>query len=114
MLEKYASLHPDFEYIINNGDINNRKYVTNTGRFIAKDTGRTSYLDMIKHTKISCYATPGIDEAKRETITFNQVTPRLFEMLCNGCMVIGHYPLSADTIWYNLSSVVPQLSLIHI
>ena len=109
MLEKYASLHPDFEYIINNGDINNRKYVTNTGRFIAKDTGRTSYLDMIKHTKISCYATPGIDEAKRETITFNQVTPRLFEMLCNGCMVIGHYPLSADTIWYNLSSVVPQV-----
>ena len=64
---------------------------------------------MIKHTKISCYATPGIDEAKRETITFNQVTPRLFEMLCNGCMVIGHYPLSADTIWYNLSSVVPQV-----
>ena len=109
MLEKYASLHPDFEYIINNGDINNRKYVTNTGRFIAKDTGRTSYLDMIKHTKISCYATPGIDEAKRETITFNQVTPRLFEMLCNGCMVIGHYPLSADTIWYNFSSVVPQV-----
>lgn len=85
MLEKYASLHPDFEYIINNGDINNRKYVTNTGRFIAKDTGRTSYLDMIKHTKISCYATPGIDEAKGKQLLLIKL--RLVYLRCSVMVV---------------------------
>lgn len=109
MLEKYASVNSDFEYIINKGDINNRMYITNKGRFVASDTGRASYLDMIRKTKISCYSTPGIDESKKDSFTFNQVTPRLFEMICNSCMVIGHYPLSADTLWYDLPSIVPQV-----
>ena len=30
-------------------------------------------------------------------------------MLCNGCQVIGHYPQAADTLWYNISSVVPNV-----
>lgn len=64
---------------------------------------------MIQKTKISCYTTPGIDESKKETSNFNQVTPRLFEMLCNQCHVIGHYPNSYDTNWYNLNSIVPNV-----
>ena len=109
MLDKYASLHDDFTYIMNNGDIENRQYIDHRGNIVAKDTGRSSYLDMISKTKISCYTTPGIDEAKKESSCFNQVTPRLFEMLCNGCMVIGHYPDSDDTLWYNLKSIVPEV-----
>lgn len=110
LLDEYALKHNDFEYILNNGDINNRVYISNKGNIVAKDNGRQSYLDMIKKTKISCYTTPGIDESKTETKSYNQVTPRLFEMLCNGCMVIGRYPNTADTIWYNLKSVVPNVS----
>ena len=109
MLDKYASLHDDFTYIMNNGDIENRQYIDHRGNIVAKDTGRSSYLDMISKTKISCYTTPGIDEAKKESSCCNQVTPRLFEMLCNGCMVIGHYPDSDDTLWYNLKSIVPEV-----
>ncbi len=110
LLDEYSSKHPDFEYITNNGDIDHREYVTNRGRFIAKDTGRASYLDVIRRTKITCYSTPGIDEGKKGSNGYNQVTPRLFEMLCNGCQVIGHYPNTSDTLWYNLASIVPNVS----
>ena len=109
LLDKYCSTHPDFYYISNNSDINHRQYIDNKGKVVAEDTGRDSYLSMIQKTKISCYTTPGIDESKKETSNFNQVTPRLFEMLCNQCHVIGHYPNSYDTNWYNLNSIVPNV-----
>ncbi len=109
MLDKYCEKNPDFIYIMNNGDINHRMYITNKGAFVAEDTGRQSYLEMIRKTKITCYTTPGLDEAKVETSRFNQVTPRLFEMLCGGCHVIGHYPDSADTQYYQLKNIVPNV-----
>lgn len=110
LLEEYAQKYPDFEYITNSGPSDNRVYVTNKGKIIAKDEGRSSYLEMISRTKISCYSTPGIDESKKESSSFNQVTPRLFEMLSNRCMVIAHYPISADTQWYNLKEYIPNVN----
>lgn len=109
LLEEYSRNHPDFEYILNRGGIENRSYVSNKGRFIAQDIGRASYLEMIAATKVSCYTTPGLDEAKAESSRFNQVTPRVFELLSNRCHVIGHYPANADTDWYGLSSLVPNV-----
>ena len=67
-------------------------------------------LNVIRKTKISCYTTPGIDESKEESNDYNQVTPRLFELLCNGCQVIGHYPLTDDVLWYDLPSIVPNVN----
>lgn len=109
LLDKYASRHPGFEYVLNKGSISNRSYETNLGRFVCADTGRESYLQMIASTRISCYTTPGIDESKVETRHFNQVTPRVFEMLSNACNVIGHYPSNPDTVWYDLASMVPNI-----
>ena len=109
LIDEYCAKHPDFTYVINNDDIENRQYVTNKGVFVAKDAGRASYLDMIRKTKITCYTTPGIDEAKKAPAPYNQVTPRLFEMLSNQCHVIGHYPVSDDTEWYELSKYIPNV-----
>lgn len=110
MLDKYCETHQDFTYIMNNGDINNRQYINHRGEVVADGNSRKAYLDMIKKTKISCYTTPGIDESKSDTSRFNQVTPRVFELLANGCQVIGHYPNDgADVVWYNLSHVVPNV-----
>ncbi|MBR5904988.1 MAG: hypothetical protein IKZ51_00850 [Bacteroidales bacterium] len=89
--------------------MDNRSYVTNKGQFVCADTGRESYLQMIASTRISCYTTPGIDESKPDSNRFNQVTPRVFEMLSNSCHVIGHYPNNPDTDWYDLSSIVPNV-----
>ena len=111
MQEEYARRHPDFVYLITTGTDRNRKYYTNKGEFVCEDTGRTSYLNMIRKTRITCYSTPGIDEGKKETTLYNQVTPRLFEMLCNGCQVIGHYPTDgADIIWYDLPCILQNVS----
>lgn len=110
LLEEYCHRHPEFKYIRNNGDINHRQYIDNRGNVIAEDAGRESYLEMIRRTKISCYTTPGIDEAKSQTTRYNQVTPRLFEMLCNGCQVIGHYPDTADVNWYGIRKIVPNVN----
>lgn len=32
-----------------------------------------------------------------------------FLLLCNGCHVIGHYPLGDDVLWYDLPSIVPNI-----
>jgi hypothetical protein len=108
-LEQYSDSHPEFVYVMNKGDIGNRSYVTNKGVFVGRDTGRESYLNMISETRVTCYTTPGLDEGKKESSDFNQVTPRLFEMLSRGCHVIGHYPKNADTEWYDLASIVPNV-----
>ena len=110
MLDRYCMSHPDFCYVYSKGKSSDRSYYTNRGNFVAKDTGRESYLEFMRQTKITCYSTPGIDESKRETDRYNQVTPRVLEMLSNGCQVIGHFPQSADVVWYNLNSVVPNVN----
>lgn len=110
MLNEYSKKHPEFVYIENKGNVNNRVYITNRGNIVAKDTGRKSYIQMIQNTKVSCYTTPGLDESKSETTRFNQVTPRLFEMLVNGCHVIGHYPTNgADVKYYEIEKIVPNV-----
>lgn len=110
LLDEYCSSHPDFTYIHSEGTEQNRSYLDHNGNIIAIDYGRQSYLDMISKTKISCYTTPGLDEAKKITGRFNQVTPRLFEMLTNGCSVIGHYPNNADTRYYQLDNLIPNVN----
>lgn len=111
MRDKYAAKHPDFFYLITKGDGANREYYTNKGIFVCKDSGRQSYLDMMARTKVTCYSTPGFDEAKADTSSFNQVTPRLFEMLNGGCQVMGHYPEDgADVKWYGIDGVVPRIT----
>lgn len=110
LLEEYSQKHPDFTYIMSRGTEHNREFYTNKGEFISKGDSRESYLNMIRRTRISCYSTPGCDSSKIVRAPYNQVTPRLFEMLCNGCSVLGHYPKdSADVLWYELESIVPNV-----
>ena len=108
LVEEYAAKHKDFEFVYSKGISVNREFWTNKGKYLGKDTGRESYIEFLRKTKISSYSTPGMDATKKAN--FNQVTPRLLEMLANGCLVIGHYPDSEDVLWYNLSSVVPNVT----
>ena len=109
MLKKYELSHPEFRYIVGSRSSKNREYIDNKGNFIAKDTGRESYINMIRSSKITCYTTPGLDSNKSETSMFNQVTPRLFEMLAGGCYVLAHYPDNADTRFYELDKYVGNI-----
>lgn len=109
LLDEYCKSHPNFSYIHRIGDNSKLIYVTNKGEIICEDKGRDSYINLIRKTRVSCYCTPGIDEAKVGSNSYNQVTPRLFEMLCNCCKVIGHYPNSSDVLWYDLQNIVPNV-----
>lgn len=109
LIKIYSERHPDFEYVYSKGISVNREYYTSKGKIIGKDTGRESYIKMLRMTKVTCYSTPGFDQGKGITNEYNQVTPRVLEMLANGCQVIGHYPNTDDVNWYNLSSVVPNV-----
>lgn len=109
MINKYVSKNQDFTYILSNDDIEHRVFITNKGDFIMKDEGRSTYLQMIRETKICTYTTPGLDKSKNQTDSFNQVTPRVLEMISGGCYVLGHYPNNCETRYYNLQSMVPQI-----
>lgn len=108
-LKQYEESHPDFRYIVGSRSSKNREYVDNKGKFVVKDSGRESYLNMIRSSKITCYSTPGLDSNKADTSTFNQVTPRLFEMMAGGCYVLAHYPDNADTRYYELDKYVGNI-----
>lgn len=110
LIEKYTEENPEFEYIVNQGEISNREYYTNSGKFVMKDNGRDSYLKIIQSSKITCYSTPGLDEGKEFKTSFNQVTPRLFEMIAGGCYVLGQYPKNEDVEFYELEKYVPNVN----
>lgn len=109
-IEKYSKTHTDFVYVFSKGTSVNREFYTNKGDYIGKDSGRDSYVELLRKIKVSCYSTPGIDESKKETGIYNQVTPRVLELLSNGCQVIGHYPNTADVRWYELEEIVPSVA----
>jgi hypothetical protein len=109
-IEIYTLKHPDFIFVVNNPDIFNRSYYFSNGDFIRHDEGRSSYIDVIRKTKISCYTTPGLDEGKEFKTRFNQVTPRFLEMLSNGVYLIGHYPENSDTLYYELEKLIPNVN----
>jgi hypothetical protein len=111
MLKKYESEYSDFTYVVSQGTGTGRTYWTNKGEFVGKDMGRESYIEMIRKTKITCYSTPGLDKTKDNPINgFNQVTPRLFEMIAGGCYVIGHYEDNPDTSFYELRKYIPNVN----
>lgn len=109
MLEKYCKNNPDFVYVRGNGDIDNRYFETNKGEFVSSGKTREDYLHMMSKAKITFYTTPGLDESKSITTSYNQVTPRFLEFLSRGCYVLARYPNNSDTKFYDLASIAENI-----
>lgn len=109
-LDKYCETHPEFIYVYGTADINNRQFMTNKGVYVGDAIGRENYLSMVKSAKIVFYSTPGCDEAKEGANGYNQVTPRFFECLSNGCLIMAHYTKNPDTDYYDLPSFSDDIS----
>lgn len=109
LLRIYSEKHPEFEYVLGSNDIDNRFFYTNKGANAGHAIGRDAYLRMLRSARIAFYTTPGLDLAKKETSFFNQVTPRLLELISGGCNVIAHYPVNADTIYYELDTFLKNV-----
>lgn len=109
-LNQYEEKHPDFEYLSQTLKDNELYYQSNKKGIIGKFQSRTEYYNLIKSAKISFYSTPGIDGGKIKTKGFNPVTPRFFELLSAGCHVIGRYPKSRETDFFNLETICPSVN----
>ncbi len=105
LLDRYCSENPDFEYVLGKGDIKNRYFETNKGKYLGDGKDMESYYKMINSAKIAFYSTPGCDEAKHEANGYNQVTPRFLELISGGCFIIAHYTDNPDTRYYQLGEI---------
>lgn len=113
MLEKwlqvYTEKYPDFSYILRQNKNGKLKYYDNKGNCMGFPDTREEYFKLLKRAKISFYSTPGIDGGEKYTNGFNQITPRLLEILSCGCHVIARWKDNPDSDYYQLHSICENI-----
>lgn len=108
-LDRFLERHPGVSYVIQRFE-NGRAFYGVRG--VAQPEGlesREGYLQLIRRSRVSFYATPGIDGGESRTGGFNPVTPRLFELLYAGCRLVGRYPDTEETRFFELEQVCPTV-----
>lgn len=108
-LNIYTEKHSDFSYILRKNNGNNLNYYDNKGNCMGFPDTREEYFKILRKAKISFYSTPGIDGGEKHTNGFNQVTPRLLEILSCGCHVIARWKDNPDTNYYQLDSICENI-----
>lgn len=108
-LQQFAEENPEIEYITTIEEGKSLYYHSNKQGIVGPADTHEQYLEMIKRAKIAFYATPGIDGGEVRTGGFNPVTPRLFELLYAGCHVIGRYPKTIETDYFQLDQICPAV-----
>lgn len=104
-LHTYAAKYPDFSYILRKNHDGKLAYFDNRGSHMEFPDSREEYFRLLRRAKISFYSTPGIDGGEIFTHGFNQVTPRLLEILVCGCHVIARWKDTPDSDYYKLSTL---------
>lgn len=104
-LQEFISSYPDLEYLKQQEKHGKLHYISNKRGWIGEFQSREAYSELLAASKITFYATPGIDGGEARTAGFNPLTPRFFEMLAAGCHVIARYPETVETNYYQMKSV---------
>ncbi len=106
---RYAQSHQHFRYIYRKMEGGKFYYYTSDNEIIGNINTREQYINLLRASRIGIYATPGIDGGEKRTNGFNQVTPRLFELICAGCHILARYPKNADTDYFQIDSLCPSI-----
>lgn len=109
-LKEFEQQHPEIEYLYQIMHKGSLYYSSNQRGIIGKFDTREEYLQLIRASRVSFYATPGIDGGEQRTGSFNPVTPRFFELLSAGCNIIARYPENADTHFFELPAICPSIN----
>jgi hypothetical protein len=109
-LERYVQRYPDTEYLYQQEIGGEYYYASNKTGVIGKFQGREEYINLLRASRISFYSTPGIDGGEIRTGGFNPVTPRYLELLAAQCRLLGKYPDNAETRFYELHRVCPNIT----
>ena len=108
-LDKFVQDKPEVELVAQqevNGEL---IYVSNKKGPLGKLDSREEYIQLLRASKIAFYTTPGIDGGEKRTGGFNPVTPRFLELLSAKCLIVARYPDNADTRFYELNRVCPNV-----
>lgn len=109
-LYKYVSTHHDFVYVYRKRVGNQFLYFSSTGESLGDINTREKYIDLMRKSRISLYATPGIDGDESRTNGFSQVTPRLLELISSGCHILARYKNNSDTDYYELETIAKSIN----
>lgn len=108
-LNRYASTHPGFTYVVSKNVDGVYQYYVNDGSCLGSFDTRDDFFKMMKWGRVGLYATPGIDGGENRTNGFSQVTPRLLEYIACGCHVIARYRKNSDTDFYEMNEFCPSV-----
>lgn len=108
-LEKFMQDQPEVELVAQQEVNGEFVYVSNKKGLLGKFDSREEYIQLLRASKIAFYTTPGIDGGERRTGGFNPVTPRFLELLSAQCLVVARYPDNADTRFYELNRICPNV-----
>jgi hypothetical protein len=109
-LQEFLVSYPDLEFLKQEEKQGTLHYISNKRGWIGEFQTRQAYADLLAASKVTFYATPGIDGGEARTAGFNPLTPRFFEMLAAGCHVLARYPATIETDWYDMKSVCPPVN----
>jgi hypothetical protein len=109
-LETFSQKYPKVEYLYQQEIDGEFHYVSNQRGPLGKFQSRESYIGLLQASKISFYSTPGLDGGEKRTGGFNPVTPRYLELLNAQCLLLGRYPDNAETRFYELEKVCPNVA----
>lgn len=107
---QYAERHPSFIYIYRELAPGFKNlYFSNRGEELGDMHTREQYMGLMRQCRVGLYAAAGCETGDyREE--FGHVTPRLLEYLSQGCHVLAHYKRNADTDWWGLPSLCPDVA----
>lgn len=115
-LERYAAEHPGFTYINrriapdhSTDGKNHLMYYSNTGEEFGQLLDREAFLGLMRQARVGLYAAPGLDGDEVRTKNNHQVTVRPLEYLSQGCRMVGKWVPNADTAWWQLDTVCPNV-----
>ena len=108
-LEAFVQKYPETEYLYQQEIDGEFYYVSNKRGTIGKFQTREDYMQLLRASKISFYSTPGLNGGEKRTGGFNPVTPRYLELLSAQCLLLGRYPDNAETQYYELPRVCPNV-----
>lgn len=84
-------------------------YKSGSGEVIAEGNSREQYFDILSKSRMAIYSTPGMDGTREDANGWNQVTPRVLELMAAQCHVLARYPENMDTDYYGLKNVIKNI-----
>jgi hypothetical protein len=108
-LKNYEIDNPNIEYVYQEQIDGKLFYKSNKSGVLGCYDKREDYWELLKTAKVAFYATPGVDGGEKRTRGFNPVTPRFLELVAAGCHIISRYKKNAESDFYNLDSICPNV-----